>query len=208
MELLGKIFGNPQRVKVMRLFLFNPKTTYDIDDVMERSQIKKDQAKKQLSELASIGFLKKKSFTKKLIGKKTKKYPEGKVTKKKAQGYVVNHNFELIDPLRNLVIDTELVNSKEMIKSLKKVGKLKLLVLSGIFLRDDNRKLDMLIVVEKVDPKKLKKVIQQIESEIGRELSYAHFTQEEYDYRMSMYDKLLRDVLEHEHTVLLEKLRS
>ena len=206
MELLGKIFGNPQRVKVMRLFLFNPKTAYSIDDVSQRSQIKKDQTKKELSQLEQIGFLKKKNFKQKVHLPKTKKKPEGDVKTISCKGYLLNRNFELIAPLRNLVIDTELVSSKEMVRKLKDIGALKLVVLSGLFMRDDNRKLDILVVAEKVDAKKLKKAIEQIESEIGKELSYAQFSQEEYEYRISMYDKLLRDVLENNHRILYKKL--
>jgi len=93
-----------------------------------------------------------------------------------------------------------------MVRKLKDIGALKLVVLSGLFMRDDNRKLDILVVAEKVDAKKLKKAIEQIESEIGKELSYAQFSQEEYEYRISMYDKLLRDVLENNHRILYKKL--
>lgn len=208
MELLGKIFGNPQRVKVMRLFLFNPKTAYSIDDVSQRSQIKKDQTKTELNQLEHIGFLKKKNFRQKVTLPKTKKYPQGEVKMVACKGYILNRSFELIDPLRNLVIDTELVSSKDMVKKLKDIGALKLVVLSGLFMRDENRKLDILIVAEKVDAKKLKKAIEQIESEIGKELSYAQFSQEEYEYRISMYDKLLRDILEHNHRILFKKLHE
>jgi hypothetical protein len=80
------------------------------------------------------------------------------------------------------------------------------LLLSGIFTRDENRELDMLVVGNKLDQAVLGRQIAILESEIGRELAYAHFDVDEFNYRMGMYDKLLRDVLENDHEVLVNKI--
>jgi hypothetical protein len=41
---------------------------------------------------------------------------------------------------------------------------------------------------------------------VGKELRYAFFSTDEFKYRMSMYDKLVRDILDYPHKVLLDKL--
>jgi hypothetical protein len=206
MELLGKIFGNPHRVKIMRLFLFNQKTPFTLDEVVRRCQVKKVVSQKELKQLTTIGFIKPKSFSEKVATKPTKKKPEGGWKRVKRKGWILNANFDLIEPLQNLVIDTELINSNDLVKRIRQAGNIKLLVLSGVFVRDDNRKLDLLVVGDKLKMNILKKQIAAIESEVGRELSYASFSVEEFQYRMSMYDKLLRDVLEYDHTALVNKL--
>ena len=208
MELLGKIFGNPQRVKIMRLFLFNEGIPFTLEDVTRRSQSKRELVKKELKQLNSLGLIKAKSFSQKVATKPTKKKPEGGYKRVSTKGWILDKKFVLIKPLRNLVIDTELINSKDIIRRIKQAGSIKLLVLSGLFVKDENRKLDLLVVGDKLKPGVLKKQITAIESEIGKELSYGHFTVEEYEYRMSMYDKLLRDILENEHTQLVNKLRG
>lgn len=206
MELLGKIFGNQARVKVMRLFLFNTDTIYTLEDVSRRTRIRKDTARKEIRNFEKIGFLSKKKYTEKVEVKKKKK--DAKPTYKKVQhtGWSLNKKFELITPLQNLVIETELINTKDLSKRLKKAGKIELLLLSGIFVRDDNRKLDLLVVGDKLNAATLSTQIAVIESEIGRELAYAHFDLEEFHYRMGMYDKLLRDILENDHTTLINKV--
>lgn len=207
MESLGKIFGSNHRVKIMRLFLFNETTAFDIDDIVNRSRVKKTEARKEINMLVKIGFLKKKSFSKKVPKKTKNKKQEVTYTKVKKQGWIINNNFKLVRPLRNLLLDSELIQEKGIIKQIRKSGTIKLLVLSGIFIKDANRKLDILIVGKKIKRDILEKEISIIESEIGRELRYAFFSEKEFSYRLSMYDKLVRDIIENEHRELVNTLK-
>src|SRR5690606_17098045 len=150
MESLGKIFGSTRRVKIMRLFLFNETTAFDIDDIGTRSRVKKADARKEINTLLKIGFLKKKTFTKKVPKKTKKKKSKPEFRSVKKQGWILNKSFDIIKPLRNLLIESELIKEKEIIKHIKKSGTIKLLVLSGIFTEDDNRKLDVLVVGNKI----------------------------------------------------------
>ena len=129
-----------------------------------------------------------------------------KITKKKFPGFIINAGFELIRPLEALLLEYEFINDKEVSQRLKKVGSIKLLVLCGIFVRDDNRDLDILIVGDNIKRPTLEKEIRIMESEIGRELRYAVFEVKEFQYRIGMYDKLVRDILEHEHRKLINLL--
>jgi hypothetical protein len=208
MESLGKIFGNKHRVKIMRLFLFNASIPFDAEDVSTRSKVKLLDARKELTMLMKIGFLKKKSFSIKLQKPIKKKDIKATFKTIKKNGWVLNTKFDLIRPLQMLLLDSELINEKEMVKRLKKSGSLKLLLLSGLFTRDDERKLDILIVGNKLKKDVLEKEIKIIESEIGRELRYASFDESEFNYRVSMYDKLIRDILEHDHKKLVNQLSN
>jgi len=206
MESLGKIFSNDHRVKIMRLFLFHESEAFDIDEVVTRSIVKRPDARKELNMLTKIGFLKKKSFTKKVPNKVTKKNPTPGFKRVKTQGWVLDMKFDLVLPLQELLINSELVKEKDIIKRFKKIGKLKFLALSGLFIADENRKVDILIVGDKLKKDQLAKEVLTLESEIGRELSYAVFDTNEFNYRISMYDKLIRDVLENHPQILLNKI--
>lgn len=206
MENLGKIFGSPYRVKIMRLFLFNESSSFDIDDVVLRSMVKKPDARKELTMLTKIAFLKRKSFSKKIPNKITKVNPKQTYRRVKKEGWVLNPKFDLIGPLRSLLIDSELVREQDIITRIKKAGSIKLLMLSGIFLKDENRKLDILVVGDKLKRDSLDSIIAKLESEIGRELSYAVFDSSEFKYRVSMYDKLIRDVVDNKHRSLINKI--
>ena len=50
----------------------------------------------------------------------------------------------------------------------------------------------------------LENAIKTIESEIGREIRYAFFDTKTFQYRYYMFDKLLRDILDFPHEVVLQ----
>lgn len=206
MESLGKIFGSTHRVKIMRLFLFNESEAFDLDDISTRTRVKKTDLRKEINMLAKIGFIKKKSFLKKVKKTSRKKDAKPEFKSVRKEGYAVNPRFDLLKPLQVLLVDSELIKSKELIKRIRKAGTIRLLILSGLFVRDENRKLDILIVGENIKRDILEKEITIIESEIGRELSYAFFDQKEFEYRLSMYDKLVRDIMENAHRRLVDTL--
>ncbi len=206
MENLGKIFGSNNRVKIMRLFLFNESTAFDIDDVTKRSMIKSPAARKEIALLLKIGFIKKKTFTKKIAKKASKRNPNPGFKSIKKNGWILNHKFSLVNPLHVLLTDSELINEKGLVTRFRKTGNIKFIALSGLFVRDSERKLDILVVGDKVKRNILNKEIIKLESEIGRELSYALFDSKEFNYRISMYDKLIRDVLENDHKRLVNKI--
>lgn len=198
-EKLGKIFGSPARVKIMRLFLFNPETMYDVDDVAGKCKVVRTQTRKELQSLIHAGFLKKKPFTK-IVERKAKK------TKKKSVGFFTNPNFEMAGPLKTLLIESELVQVNDLPKRFKNAGRIRLFVASGIFMHDADRMVDVMIVGEHLRKAAVDQAIKTLESEIGKEVRYAIFDMEEYSYRMKMYDKLLRDIFDYPHLILIKKV--
>lgn len=46
----------------------------------------------------------------------------------------------------------------------------------------------------------------ELEYNLGRELRYAALDQEDFKYRHSIGDKLVRDVLDFEHMVVMDKM--
>ena len=83
-----------------------------------------------------------------------------------------------------------------------------LLLAAGIFINDPKSRLDLLIVGDRLKKGILEKIVKSIEADIGKELSYAVFDNADYVYRLSMYDKLVRDVLDFPHEVIIDKKLS
>jgi hypothetical protein len=63
-----------------------------------------------------------------------------------------------------------------------------------------------LVVGDNIKRGKLENVMKTLESEIGKELKYAYFGTEDFKYRLSMCDKLIRDILDYPHKKILNKL--
>lgn len=198
METLGKLLGGIPRVKIMRLFLLNPESGFEPADIMERCRISSAHARQSLTKLASMDFIQKKFFYKEVANGRT-----GKISKKKVNGWFLNPNFPYINELRQLLVEGEFFKNEELSKRFKPVGRVQLLVISGIFIQDSDSRLDLLIVGDNLKKNLINKTVNILESELGKELEYAVFETSEFKYRVSMYDKLLKDVFDYPHQVLL-----
>ena len=64
----------------------------------------------------------------------------------------------------------------------------------------------LLVVGDGIKHGKLENVIHTLEAEIGRELRYTVFDTPDFHYRLSIYDKLVRDILDYPHIKVVDKL--
>lgn len=214
-EILAKIMGSAARVKLMRLFLFHPGVGFDKKGLIQKSKINPSILNAELLLLEKSSFIIKKEtviVTETIIKKKaTKNSPkklETKVTKKRTMGYFLNPAFPLLDALQSLLLESELVTVPDLPARFKPAGKIKLFVTSGIFMRNPDQGLDLLIVGDKLNLSVVQKTIALLESEIGKELQYATFDTAEFLYRIKMYDKLIRDLFDYPHQKLINQLPS
>jgi hypothetical protein len=201
MENLGKLFGSAAKVKIMRLFLLNQEHGFEAADVAERSRVTSAAARTELSALAAAGFIKKKMFLKEWTVKKNKKEI---LKKKRVPGWFFRPEFKYKDALRDLVLDTEFVDLQALGKKLKTLGKMKLVIASGVFIKDPESRLDLLIVGDELRRQPIDTTVRLLEAEIGKELSYAVFDTADFLYRANMYDKLVRDVIDFPHEKVLD----
>lgn len=202
MDTFSILFGSQSRVKIMRLFLLNSESTFENTDIVKRSRVKLPMVRKETVLLEKAGLIKKTSFFKE-IPPKTKK---GKITKKRMPAWRLNNSFELLRPLRNFLINTEPMRKAEIANKFKNVGKIKLLVVSGIFIQNEDSRVDLLVVGDQIKKTAIENALHSVESEVGREVSYAYFSTQEFLYRVGICDKFVRDVLDYSHEKIVDKL--
>ena len=203
MDILSTIFGSEARVRIMRLFLFNPEIIFDIDMICDKSKVSKNTVKKEMFILDKAQLIKKRDFTKTVEAKKNKKSSSHKI---KSHGYYLNQDFSYITALKQLLIKTKTLEGGEIVKRLSKVGRLKIVIVAGVFTQDKDSRVDIFVVGNNINKTALSNVIRSIEAELGKELVYVYFETPDYQYRLGMYDKLIRDVIESPHQVLLDKI--
>lgn len=184
-DTLGALFNSLARVKIMRLFLLNPKAVLAPSAVATRSSVTPATVRRELALLARSGFI---------IRKK-----ERQSGKKVIEGWSMNTEFEYVDAMENLLFGTEFIDLDELGKRFKRSGKVRLLLLSGVFNHNPNARLDLLVVGDNLKRPVVDRIIRSLEAEIGKELAYATFETSEFIYRASMYDKLIRDVIDFPH---------
>ncbi len=184
MEILGKILGNSARVKIMRLFLLNRGKGFTKKDVIERSRVNSLVVGRELRLLSSVNFIKKRSAV--------------------SLEWYFNSLFKYGGEFEDLLLSSDTLSKQTILNNFKKVGRVKLIIVSGIFIKNHDSRVDLLIVGDKMKRSKIEEGIKKIEAEIGIELVYAIFETKEFIYRLNMYDKLVRDILDYPHEVVLQ----
>ncbi len=190
-DVLGAIFNSPARVKIMRLFMQNPDSVLTPSIVAARSSVTPAIARKEIAILARAEFIARKK--------------ERRAGKKPMEGWGMNPNFEYADAFDNLLFGTEFIDLGELGKRFKRAGKVKLLILSGVFNHNPGSRLDLLMVGDNLKRPVVDRTIRALEAEIGKELAYAVFDTAEFIYRASMYDKLIRDVIDFPHEKVISQ---
>jgi DNA-binding transcriptional ArsR family regulator len=181
MEILEKILGNSARVRIMRLFLLNRGKNFTNKDIAKRSRVNPSTVRNELRLLSAVGFVKKRDIN-----------------------WSFNPSFKYGEEFQDLLVRSDSLNKDTILDIFKKVGRAKLIVVSGVFIKNDDSRVDLLIVGDKMKKGKIEEGIRKLEAEIGAELVYAIFDTKEFLYRLNMYDKLVRDILDYPHEVLLQ----
>ena len=176
------IFGSADRIKVIRLFVFNPEKIFDVSAIVSRTGASKARAAKETKNLAKIGLV-----------------------NRKARGFVLNKSFAHLFPLKEFLSATN-PDGERVADKMKRVGKIKFLAIAGVFIGNQESRLDILVAGDKIKEVALEKAIKGVESEIGRELSFSFFETEDFKYRLAMHDKLVLDVLDFPHEKIVNKL--
>ncbi len=195
MDTLEKLFGSAAKVRIMKIFLFHPAGVFDFEEIKTRTQMNSVKIRKEIKSLEKIGFL-----------KKRKKITIGNKKEKNKDGWCLDPDFPYINPLQSMLVYTSPFGNKEILKKFQSAGSLKLLVISGIFIQNWESRLDILLVGDKLKRSNLQSAIKTLEADMGCELRYTILDTDDFEYRLNIYDKLIRDVLDFPHEKVLNKL--
>lgn len=182
---LIKLFGSHAKLKLLRLFLFNPAQAFSAAEAAERSRVDASAVRRELLVLRQAGLLRK--------------------TRSKAARYELNEKFPYLQALKDLLLNTAR-RGESVPERLRAAGVIKLIVLTGVFMGDVEAGFDMLIAGDRVREHILRERIKGLEAELGRELRYALLSTDDFLYRLNMNDKLVRDCLDYPHRIVYDRL--
>jgi hypothetical protein len=218
MEVLEKIFGSAAKVKIMRLFLFNPNSTFDLERIVKRTKISPQAARLNIRLLEGVRLIRSKTVLKEdksalaaaehsqsSKGKKGKKGARSS-GKKRVSGWTLNGDFTYLIPLQSFLINMSPLQDNLIIRKFNRAGKIRLLIVAGVFIQDKDSRVDILVVGDGLRKGAIETTVKDIEAELGKEIAYTYFETKDFLYRIGMYDKLIRDILDFPHKKLINKL--
>ncbi len=194
MDTLEKLFGSAVKVRIMKLFLFHPARVFRVEEIKKRTQMHPSKVRKEIRSLEKIGFLKK-------VKTNNEKKKDSKV-----DGWKLSADFPYVSHLQGMLVHTSPFANREILNKFRNSGNLKLLIISGIFIQNWESRVDLLLVGDKLKKSPLQSAIKTLEAEMGCELRYTLLETEDFEYRLNIYDKLIRDVLDFPHEKVLNKL--
>ncbi len=199
---LGKLFGSGTRVKLLRLFLFNPGVAFDPDGAAVRIKSAPKEVRKEFPILLASGLLKRKRVAREVLVRTRRR----KILKRKRfSGAVLHSAFPYTLSLQRLLISSAL-SGPELKKRVGKAGRIKLIVMAGLFLGEWDSRIDLLIVGDRIKMRRLDGIMRSVEAELGRELRYVVFSTPDFTYRMGINDRLVRDVFDYPHRVAFDRI--
>ncbi len=157
----------------MTVFLLNLEEEYFIRELTRKLDEQINSIRRELDNLKKLGFLRSKT-------KNRKKY------------FYVNKNFIFLDELKSIMTKA-LSSNQSMVKELKKMGDIKVLILSGVFVDKEESTVDMLIVGD-MDREKLTTYINN-DIRTKRPLRYSIMNEADYRYRLDCNDQFINGLL-------------
>lgn len=195
-QILEQLFDAPVKVKLLKLFLRNPRRFFSVDEIAKKTQLSRPVILKEIRGLEGIEFLKSKK-----IKASAKNQIAGGIY------FGVNQNFDFYQELQSLVLKSSPTSKDKILSRILKIGRIKMALISGVFLNTDNSRVDLFIVGDDIDVGRLRNLLSDLEMETGKEIEYAAMEMKEFDYRFHMFDRFVRDVLEKPHEKLINKIK-
>ncbi len=193
---LEQLFESGPKVRIMKLFFRNPEESFLFKDAAKLMKMNLDTARKEMKKLEKIGLLRSR-----------------KISPRK-QLFSIDHNFNFFNELRKLILKASPVSKESLLKTIRKLGRIKLVLISGIFIGNDTPKTnrgtvrtDLLIVGDGIRSGRVNRFIKNIEAEAGTNINCAIMTTKDFKYRYNMYDRFVRDLIDGKSEFLMNKLK-
>jgi hypothetical protein len=186
-EILESLFGTKSRSQMIRFFVLNPGKEATMKELKNKMNRDGRTIRADINALLKMELI-------------------TETTRKREKYYMLNESFPYYVELRNLFIKANTYPQCKELKKINEAGRVKLVLISGVFLNYDKARLDILIICDDMSRTKLAKAIEAIESEIGREVRYMAMSSEELTYRLDMMDRFLIEVLSSPHDIVLNKI--
>ncbi|HRN90313.1 MAG TPA: transcriptional regulator [Candidatus Saccharibacteria bacterium] len=193
--MIDALFGSKTRVKLLHLFLNHPGQPFYVREITRKIEEQINSVRRELSNMLEVGIITSDSADNKLY-------------------YQVNQRYEYYVPLRAIFADAkddfkiiqpvEVAVNKVYESELAGITGLRVAIVAGVLVKGSVSPVD-LILAGNVSMTKVKAVIKMIEKQEGRDVNYSVLPYEEFYYRLSIRDKFITEILDSNHSVVIDK---
>jgi transposase len=194
MDFLTQFLGSTARARVARALATSEWIAMTRGQIAKRAGVSAQVAAREIRAFRAMGLLKK------------ARVPASERTGKAREEYwVLDSSSSAARSFVAFVREVSPAQYTEIERALKKTGRVTTIVLSGIFVGDPTRPADLVVAGDSLNEGRLERVVKLFEPKFGHEIRYAAFSVTELRYRLTIQDRLLRDILDFPHRTLLNK---
>lgn len=177
MNHLEDLIVSKVRVKMFELFFNNPEEMYYVREITRLINDEINAVRRELERLLGAGMLKSEERGNRLY-------------------YRLNDKYLFYQEFLQMIAKSTGLG-KEIRKKRRKLGKLEFVMFSGKYVRNQKPGRDEidLLVIGDVVLTELQALVKAEEKKLKRELNYAVFTKEEFDFRKARRDPFVMDIL-------------
>lgn len=184
--MLRDLFISKTRVKILEIFLSDPNQMYHVRDLVRRTEEEINAVRRELLRMDRIGMVKKEPRGNRLY-------------------YWFRTDYVYFPELVTLVAKNTGLGAS-LIKNRSKLGNIKLIMISGRFLRKLPRKnsdeVELLVVGDVILPE-LASLVRAEETRRGQAINYTPMTEDELKFRRSRRDPFLHSILTNSRVMIL-----
>jgi DNA-binding transcriptional ArsR family regulator len=165
------------RVKVMELFFTHPDGIYYVREITREIKEEINAVRRELDRMTQTGLLRSESRGNRLY-------------------YSLNPRYFFYPELQQMVAKSTGLG-KKVIKNRSRLGDLQFVMFSGKFIRKVRPRqdeVDLLVIGDVVLPE-LQTLVKEEEAQLGREMNYAVFSLDEFNFRKTRRDPFIMDIL-------------
>ncbi|MCK5085320.1 hypothetical protein KAK05_01265, partial [Candidatus Parcubacteria bacterium] len=169
--------------------LNNADKKYTLSEITGKAKIKSNIARKEINNLLKIKFL---------------------IRSKKSNQtfYKINTEFIFYNELKKLIFKASPTSADKIASQVMKLGQIRFVLVSGVFLNSDKGKIDILIVGEQISRTKLKNFLSNVEADVGKGINYVCMSTDEFRYRKNMFDKFILNIFDTSHKILIDRMKK
>ena len=193
---INALFGSKTRVKLLNLFFNSPDQKFYVREISRTIDEQVNSVRRELTNLESVGVVKSSTEDRKIY-------------------YQANQRFKYYLPLRVIFAGVKIGDGISVDKKTSDIDKwqselsdiqneVELLVLFGVLADDPKSNIDMLLVGDNYGHK-LSEWASNIENKEGRELNYMILSMEDFYYRYTTQDTLIKGLFESNQKVIFDK---
>ncbi|KKR33548.1 MAG: putative transcriptional regulator [candidate division CPR2 bacterium GW2011_GWC1_39_9] len=190
--MLEQLFGSKTRVKLLSMFFNNSQRSFYVREITRKIDEQINSVRRELANLQDLGIVVS-------LAKNGKLY------------YCLDNKYEFAREFKSIFkvadVPQKEDNEEKLAVKFKRTGVMEMVLMMGYFVGDHESQID-LFIVGNADKKKLKHLVDELQKDAGKELNFCIMTKDEYQYRNTLYDRFIMDVMSHPKITLINKIQN